>query len=133
LARRHGGAREPDPQGRPSPALLCTRRGADGDGLVRLGPDGHVLELGARLPRSGRLTGRPLEVGERVLVPPTAGLLDLSARGLSAPPRAVAMRPGVPSQVAEVYALDEGVATLSPPVPTGNDMRWVVQWLAPAP
>src|SRR5262249_56402791 len=109
-----------------------TRRGRGGEGLVRLGPDGHVLELGARLPAAGRLMGRPLPIGERVLVPTTAGLLDLSARDLSEPPRAVSNKAGVPAAIEEVYGLDAGVATLSPPLPAGtDDSRWVLPWLPP--
>jgi hypothetical protein len=74
-----------------------------------------------------------LQIGERVLVPTTAGLLDLSARDLSAPPRTVPLKPGVPSAIEAVYALDAGVATLSPPVQTKDSARWIVQWLQPAP
>jgi hypothetical protein len=50
LDRVHIVGLRPDPQGRPSPAVLCTRRSGGRGGLVLLGPDGHVLQASPLLP-----------------------------------------------------------------------------------
>jgi len=135
LDRQHVVELRPDPLGRPSPALLCTRRSEGRGGLVLLGPDGHVLEASPLLPAEQRLAGRPLALGGRVLLPTAAGLLEASSADLAAPPRELPRLPGVPAAVVAVFALDDGLAALSP-VPgrrSSDPGSWLLQWWGEAP
>jgi hypothetical protein len=123
----------PDPQGRPSPAVLCTRRSGGRGGLVLLGPDGHVLETSPLLPPEAELAGRPLPVGARVLVPTAAGLQDFSQVDLSAPPRPVPVPDGSPQAVVAAFLLDDGLASVAPAVMgPKREPVWIVQWYTPA-
>jgi len=133
LDRVHIVGLRPDPQGRPSPAVLCTRRSGGRGGLVLLGPDGHVLEASPLLPPEAELAGRPLPVGERVLVPTLAGLRDFSQSDLSAPPRPVPVPEGSPTAVAAAFLLDDGLASVAPALMgTKREPVWIVQWYTPA-
>jgi len=133
LDRLHVVSLRADPGGRPSPALLCTRRSAGRGGLVLLGPDGHALEASPLLPADAEVTGRPLPIGDRVLLPTAAGLLELSQSDLSAPPRPVPWPRGSPAAVAAAYPLEQGLASISP-VLGGDPPRpvWLLQWYTAA-
>lgn len=135
LDRQHVVGLRDDPQGRPSPALLCTRRSGGLGGLVLLGPDGHVLEASPLLPDGQRLAGRPLALGGRVLLPTSGGLLQADAADLAAPPVALPRLSDVPDAVVAVFALDDGLAALTP-VPgrrPGDPGNWLLQWWGEAP
>jgi hypothetical protein len=113
--------------------VLCTRRSGGRGGLVLLGPDGHVLEASPLLPPEAELAGRPLPVGERVLVPTLAGLRDFSQSDLSAPPRPVPVPEGSPTAVAAAFLLDDGLASVAPALMgTKREPVWIVQWYTPA-
>jgi len=135
LDRQHVVALRDDPQGRAAPAVLCTRRSGGRAGLVLLGPDGHVLSRSPLLEPGVELLGRPLPLGERVLLPTSAGLLEASATDLAAPPRPLPRLAGMPAPVVAAFVLDDGLAALSPlPDPDADAAgRWLLQWWDPAP
>ena len=61
------------------------------------------------------------------------GLLQFSADDLSAPPRPVPPVVGGPRRVVAAFALQDGLASLSPVIagdPPGP--RWLLQWYAAA-
>jgi len=140
LDRLHVAGLLPDPQGRPSPAVLCTRRRTGQGGLALLGPDGHVLAATPMLPAERaeegvQIIGRPLLAGARALVPTLKGLLSFAVGDLGAPPELVPGVPGDSPAVQAVFAVRDGLVTLSPQPPASKPGRsyWSIQWYAPVP
>jgi len=128
-----------DPHGRVSPALICTWARAGRGGAMLVGPDGHVLQRGLMPLASpdddrAQITGRPLLVGSRVLVPSTVGVVNFESAQLSAPTDLLPRDPASPAAAAAVFAVRDGLATLSPQLPrAGKRGYWYLQWYASAP
>ncbi|MGQ0551745.1 MAG: hypothetical protein ACT4PU_00830 [Planctomycetota bacterium] len=134
LDRVHVAALRPDPQGRPSPAVLCTRRRGGLSSLVLLGPDGHTLASSPALPAEQAVLGRPLCLGERVLLPTAAGVQVFEAGNLQAPPQSFPLVDSVPAGVVSIQTLGDGVVTLSPLIErAGWPGTWYLLWFAAQP
>ncbi len=129
----------PDPQGRVSPAVICTWARSDRSGVVLVGPDGHVLER-ALLPLSApgsdgpRITGKPLMAGRLLLVPSSVGVFNFASEPLSAEPELLPRDKAAPFATAALFKVRDGLATLSPQLPrAGKRGYWYLQWFTSAP
>ena len=120
LDRQHVAALLPDPAGGASPSILATVRRDGRLRLVRLSPDGHVLERSAPLsdedfPEGWPWPTRPLTVGRHVLLPTALGVASFDRDDLSRPPGRLPSGPDVPQiHVAEVHRVDGGLVAVSP-------------------
>lgn len=125
----------PDPDGRPSPAILATQRRDGRLAVVMLDSNGHVLRRTPALSTNdSRLlpdTSRPIALGTDVLVPTATGVHVFDTQTEGAAPR-VLTGPllGSPLPTAALWRTSSGLIGLTPQV--GRDAAVLVQvWREP--
>jgi len=139
LDRRNVVGLRPDPQGRPSPAVLATRRRGGRFGVQLLGPDGHVLQQTPLIPAYAAGAARPLlldaPTAPQILMPTSSGLLCLQRDDLTAPARLLPRASTTVAGVAAAFAVRNGVVTLTyRPAPSlDGGGQWLLQRYRPGP
>lgn len=113
LGRRHVGGSRPDPRDPAEHALLFTRRSAGRYGVELSGRDGRILEQSPAYSAREEITGRPVQVAGRLLVPTRFGVRVHELADLTAEPRLLVPPPlSRPLPVRRLIALPNRLVAL---------------------